>query len=76
MTCDGFQTIEILETFFLFFLFAGPIVDLAISYNGEFCCTISDDKIVKVFDVINFGKLCSFCLRVILGHVVMLDFSL
>lgn len=35
----------------------GPVVDLAVSCNGEFCCTISDDKIVKVFDVINFDMI-------------------
>lgn len=39
-----------------FVVVVGPVVDLAVSCNGEFCCTISDDKIVKVFDVINFGE--------------------
>lgn len=29
---------------------------MAVSFNGELACTISDDKIVKVFDVVNFGK--------------------
>lgn len=37
--------------------FPGNIEDLSMSPNGEFCCTISDDKSAKVFDVINFGKL-------------------
>lgn len=30
---------------------------MAMSLNGEFCCTISDDKSAKVFDVVNFGRL-------------------
>ena len=25
------------------------------SDNGELCCTISDDKSAKIFDVVNFG---------------------
>ena len=33
----------------------GPIVDLSVSFNGELASTISDDKTVKVFDVVNFG---------------------
>ena len=35
--------------------FSGSIIDLAMSANGELCCTVSDDKTAKVFDVVNFG---------------------
>lgn len=34
-------------------------MDLAVSFNGELASTISDDKTVKVFDVVNFGT-CFF----------------
>ena len=33
----------------------GNIEDLGMSDNGELCCTISDDKSAKIFDVVNFG---------------------
>ncbi|KAK7483502.1 hypothetical protein BaRGS_00025301 [Batillaria attramentaria] len=33
------------------------LVDLAMSPNGEVCCTISEDKTAKVFDVINFDMI-------------------
>ena len=36
-------------------MFSGAVIDLAMSPNGELCCTVSDDKTAKVFDVINFG---------------------
>ena len=29
---------------------------MAGSFDGEICCTIADDKTLKVFDVINFGE--------------------
>ncbi|CAG2209963.1 PPWD1 [Mytilus edulis] len=35
----------------------GNIQDLGMSPNGEFCCTISDDKSAKVFDVVNFDMI-------------------
>ena len=35
--------------------FTGTIEDMNVSENGELCCSISDDKTAKVFDVINFG---------------------
>lgn len=41
------------------FCILGNIQDLGMSPNGEFCCTISDDKSAKVFDVVNFGKFSS-----------------
>jgi len=37
-------------------MFTGPIYDLAVSVNGELASTVSDDKVVKVFDVVNFGN--------------------
>ena len=33
-----------------------PIVDLVASVGGELCCTVSEDKTLKVFDVTNFGE--------------------
>ena len=39
-----------------YWLFTGPICDLAVSVNGELASTVSDDKVVKVFDVVNFGN--------------------
>jgi peptidylprolyl isomerase domain and WD repeat-containing protein 1 len=35
----------------------GPITDLAVSFNGELASTVSDDKTVKVFDVVNFDMI-------------------
>lgn len=35
----------------------GPIYDLAVSVNGELASTVSDDKVVKVFDVVNFDMI-------------------
>ena len=29
---------------------------LAASFNGLYCCTVSLDQCMKVFDVVNFGK--------------------
>ena len=37
-------------------LFIGAIQDMAASCNGELCCTVADDKTMKVFDVVNFGQ--------------------
>lgn len=34
----------------------GTITDMRVSYDGQLCCTISDDKSMKIFDVENFGK--------------------
>ena len=41
-------------------MFSGAVIDLAMSPNGELCCTVSDDKTAKVFDVINFGEYALF----------------
>lgn len=58
-------TIELLDCHWRRYLFSsktfasfpsGAVNDLAMSANGELCCTVSDDKTAKVFDVINFGK--------------------
>nr|XP_022312893.1 peptidylprolyl isomerase domain and WD repeat-containing protein 1-like [Crassostrea virginica] len=35
----------------------GNIEDLGMSDNGELCCTISDDKSAKIFDVVNFDMI-------------------
>ena len=35
---------------------SSAITDLAVSANGEFCSTSSKDKVIKIFDIINFGN--------------------
>ena len=35
----------------------GVITCMAVSYNGELMCTVSEDKAMKVFDVINFDMI-------------------
>ncbi|CAH1775450.1 unnamed protein product [Owenia fusiformis] len=35
----------------------GNIVDMAVSSNGEHCCTVSDDKTMKIFDIVNFDMI-------------------
>ena len=35
----------------------GPVIDMDVSSNGELMCTISQDKALKVFDVINFDMI-------------------
>ncbi|XP_067678099.1 peptidylprolyl isomerase domain and WD repeat-containing protein 1-like [Haliotis asinina] len=35
----------------------GNIQDMSVSNNGELCCTVSDDKTGKVFDVVNFDMI-------------------
>jgi hypothetical protein len=37
-------------------LFAGKILDVSVSPDGLLMCTTSEDKALKVFDVINFGE--------------------
>ena len=34
----------------------GKVMGMSASSDGLLLCTISDDKSLKVFDVINFGK--------------------
>lgn len=35
----------------------GTIVDMAVSSNGELCCSVADDKSLKVFDIVNFDMI-------------------
>lgn len=35
----------------------GPIMDMTVNYNGSLLCTVSTDKSLKVFDVINFDMI-------------------
>lgn len=35
----------------------GPITDMTVNYNGSLLCTVSSDKSLKVFDVINFDMI-------------------
>jgi hypothetical protein len=37
----------------------GAIQDLAANSSGTFLCSVSNDKSLKVFDVVNFGKVTS-----------------
>ena len=37
-------------------VYTGTIEDLAVSCNGELCCTVADDRTLKVFDVVSFGR--------------------
>ena len=40
-------------------LCAGKILDMSVSPDGLLLCTTSEDKALKVFDVVNFGKFFS-----------------
>lgn len=40
----------------------GPITALAVNVQGTFLCSVSSDKSLKVFDVINFGNYLIFIL--------------
>ena len=41
------------------------VVDMATSSDGLLMCTISNDKAIKVFDVVNFGESeGAFCMHV------------
>ena len=35
---------------------AGKVMGMSASSDGLLLCTVSDDKSLKVFDVVNFGK--------------------
>ncbi|ESO86723.1 hypothetical protein LOTGIDRAFT_220515 [Lottia gigantea] len=35
----------------------GTINDMNLSLNGEYCCTVAEDKTAKVFDVVNFDMI-------------------
>ena len=46
----------------------GKVVDMATSSDGLLLCTVSDDKSMKVFDVINFGEPSLLQVQVALIH--------
>lgn len=59
-SCDGHVKFwkkmeELIEFVKHFRSHLAPIVDMAANYNGTLLCTVSTDKSVKVFDVVNFG---------------------
>ena len=45
-------------------VFAGRVLDVAASKDGLLVCSVSDDRSLKVFDVINFGKLTRLHIRI------------
>ncbi|KAJ8568460.1 hypothetical protein K7X08_027993 [Anisodus acutangulus] len=47
----------------------GPIEGLAVSIDGMLCCTISSDKSVKIYDVVNFDMMSMIRLPFIPGCV-------
>lgn len=47
----------------------GPIEGLAVSADGLFCCTISNDKSVKVYDVVNYDMMVMIRMPFIPGTV-------
>jgi WD40 repeat protein len=63
-SCDGHikfwkKLEELIEFVKHFRSHLGAIQDLAANSSGTFLCSISNDKSLKVFDVINFGKVTS-----------------
>ncbi|KAI4322392.1 hypothetical protein L6164_022094 [Bauhinia variegata] len=47
----------------------GPIEGLAVSHDGLLCCTISNDRSVKVYDVVNFDMMVMIGLPYVPGAV-------
>ncbi|KAG4978586.1 hypothetical protein JHK86_038060 [Glycine max] len=47
----------------------GPIEGLAVSIDGLLCCTISNDRSVKIYDVVNFDMMVMIRLPYIPGAV-------
>ncbi|PKA66866.1 Peptidyl-prolyl cis-trans isomerase CYP20-2, chloroplastic [Apostasia shenzhenica] len=47
----------------------GPIEGLAVSVDGLFCCTISNDQSVKVYDVVNYDMMLMMRLPYIPGAI-------
>lgn len=47
----------------------GPIEGLAVSVDGLLCCTISNDKSVKIYDVVNYDMMLMIRLPFIPGAV-------
>lgn len=63
-SCDGHikfwkKLEEMIEFVKHFRSHLGAIQDLAANSSGTFLCSVSSDKSLKVFDVINFGKVTS-----------------
>ncbi|CAG2069188.1 unnamed protein product [Timema podura] len=60
-SCDGHikfwkKMEELIEFVKHFRSHLGPILDLSANSNGSLLCSISSDKSLKVFDVVNFGE--------------------
>ncbi|GMH11120.1 hypothetical protein Nepgr_012961 [Nepenthes gracilis] len=47
----------------------GPIEGLAVSVDGLFCCTISHDQSVKIYDVVNFDMMVMIRIPFVPGAV-------
>ncbi|KAH0454720.1 hypothetical protein IEQ34_016644 [Dendrobium chrysotoxum] len=47
----------------------GPIEGLAVSVDGLFCCTISSDQSVKIYDVVNYDMMVMLRLPFVPGAV-------
>ncbi|CAL9190758.1 unnamed protein product, partial [Musa hybrid cultivar] len=47
----------------------GPIEDLAVSVDGLLCCTISNDRSVKIYDVVNYDMMFMMRLPFVPGAV-------
>ncbi|KAK6926636.1 Cyclophilin-type peptidyl-prolyl cis-trans isomerase domain [Dillenia turbinata] len=47
----------------------GPIEGLAVSVDGLFCCTISNDHSVKIYDVVNYDMMVMIRLPFVPGSV-------
>ncbi|PKU59741.1 peptidyl-prolyl cis-trans isomerase CYP71 isoform X1 [Dendrobium catenatum] len=47
----------------------GPIEGLAVSVDGLFCCTISSDQSVKIYDVVNYDMMVMLRLPFVPGSV-------
>ncbi|KAG9158147.1 hypothetical protein Leryth_000282 [Lithospermum erythrorhizon] len=47
----------------------GPIEGLAVSVDGMLCCTISNDKSVKIYDVVNYDMMAMLRLPFVPGAV-------
>ncbi|XP_054278325.1 peptidylprolyl isomerase domain and WD repeat-containing protein 1-like [Macrosteles quadrilineatus] len=61
-SCDGHVKFwkkmeELIEFVKHFRAHLGAIVDMTANYNGTLLCTVSNDKSVKVFDVVNFDMI-------------------
>ena len=48
--------VQLVQILTIIMFISGTIQDLSASSSGELCCSVADDKTMKVFDVINFGE--------------------